>query len=276
AQAWSQSAASLESIYAVLSIHDHPFVLVGRYALKWMGVPVHTGYVMDILVRTSQVGSICKALAQTGEWLEVDESSIPEFPMLSELPEHRSEGRFKRHDDQWYICLCSESTYHLTVDTEKVQVPHPINFVPALMESEFHPNPTDRRAKPYPRPFLITDENLKFVWGEPVTFPVFIPSIPEFFDSCLDCMGGRTYLDDDTCRIPQIDIDYLSRYLILDSLSQQDKLLSKVQNTKQLAEYFADRRRSQERRMQRVMERRAKHGADSRPGPQVPFIMLPL
>ncbi|KAG0123483.1 hypothetical protein HOY82DRAFT_574899 [Tuber indicum] len=231
AQAWSQSAASLESIYAipVLSIHDHPFVLVGKYALKWMGVPVHTGYLTLPwqLVRTSQVGSICKALAQTGERLEVYEPSIPELPMLSELPEHRSRG-----------CL----SYNLTVDAEKVQVPHPINFVPALMESQFHPNPTDRRAKPYPTPYPITDENLKFVWGEPVAFP----------------------MDDDRCRIPQMDMDYSPRYLILDLLSQQDKLLSKVQNTKRLAEYFADWRR------------RAKYGADSRPWLQVPFIMLSL
>lgn len=45
AQAWSPSARSLESVFKVLSNHDHPFVMVGTYALTWMGVPVHTGYV---------------------------------------------------------------------------------------------------------------------------------------------------------------------------------------------------------------------------------------
>lgn len=44
-QARSQSAASLESIYVVLSYYDRPFVLVGKYAIKWMGVPVHQGFV---------------------------------------------------------------------------------------------------------------------------------------------------------------------------------------------------------------------------------------
>lgn len=45
AQAWSQSVASLESVFAVLSAHDHPFVMVGTYALRWMGVQVLPGYV---------------------------------------------------------------------------------------------------------------------------------------------------------------------------------------------------------------------------------------
>ncbi|KAG0634226.1 hypothetical protein HOY80DRAFT_541511 [Tuber brumale] len=143
----------------------------------------------------------------------------------------------------------------------------PLAFNPAVVELEFHPNPTDRTVKPY----LITDQNVKFVWGEPVTFPVFIPSIAEFFDLCLNYMGGRTYLDDDTCLIPQIDMDNLARYLVLDSPTQQEKLLSQVKNTKHLTEYFADRQWWQERRMKRVMERQAKLDACSKPGPQVLF-----
>ena len=79
-----------------LSKHHDPFVLVGKYALNWMGVPVHSGYVsiacltfqlpalatilaqiMDILPRVSQVGSIYKTLSQSGEWLGVTKSSMP-------------------------------------------------------------------------------------------------------------------------------------------------------------------------------------------------------
>jgi len=65
---------------------------------------------MDILVRTSQVGSIYQTLAQSGEWLEVDKSSIPELAMLPESGKYRSVGWFKRYDDQWYICFYSEDT----------------------------------------------------------------------------------------------------------------------------------------------------------------------
>jgi len=229
---------------------------------------------MDILVRTSQAGSISQALAQSGEWIEVDKSSIPELAMLHGSEGHHSVGWFKRCDDHWYISLCSEDTYRLTVDTEKIKVPHPINFNSVLVESDFHPNPRDRiphdRSS---RPYLITDEDVKFVWGEPITFPVFIPTIPEYLDSCLNRLRewGRT------CYTPQMDMDNMARYLALDSPLQQEKLLSKVKNTKQLAEYFTQRQRRQEKRMKRIMERQEKYAAfHGTQGPKFPFFMKAL
>ncbi|PUU75244.1 hypothetical protein B9Z19DRAFT_1131621 [Tuber borchii] len=278
AQAWTQSVASLESVFAVLSAHDHPFVMVGTYALRWMGVQLLPGYIMDILIRTSQVASICQAFPQTGEWLEVDESSIPGLATLSEREECRSVQRFKRCDDQWYISLCSENTYRLTVDSEKIQVPYPINFNSALVQSEFHPNPGDRSSDWKTRPYLMTDKDIAFVWpaSGQVSFPVFIPTIPEFLDSCLYCIGGRNYRDYDDCDIPHGDMSYLARYILLDLPHQQDKLLSKVKNAKWLAEFFADRQWRQERRMRLVMERQVKSAANSKPGPQVPFATLPF
>lgn len=233
---------------------------------------------MDILVRTSQAASICQALAHTGEWLEVDESSIPSLVTLAERAEHRSIRRFKRCDDHWYIGLCSEDTYNLTVDTKKIQVPHPVNFNSVLVESEFHPNPKDRSTDRRSRPYLMTDKNIPFVWvaGGLVSFPVFIPNIPEFIDSCLSCMGGRNSKHNKSSGIPQEDMDNLARYLLLDLPHQQDKILSKVKNTKQLAEFFTERQRRQERRMSRIMERQAKYAAHEKPGPHVPFIMKSL
>ncbi|PUU78737.1 hypothetical protein B9Z19DRAFT_1083504 [Tuber borchii] len=279
AKPWSQSVASLESIFAVLSDHDHPFVLIGKYALRWMGVQVIPGEIMDILVRTSQAASICQALAQTGEWLEVDESSIPSFVTMVERVDHRSIRRFKRCDDRWYISLCSEDTYDLTVDTKKIQVLHPVNLNSVLVESEFHPNPTDRGTDYWAsRPYLMTDKNISFIWapGGLVSFPVFIPTLPEFIDSCLSCMGGQSSEHNPSFGIARRDMDYLGRYLLLDLPHQQDKLLSKVKNTKQLAEFFMGRQQRQERRMKLVMESQAECAAHAKPGPQVPFIMKPL
>ncbi|PUU72270.1 hypothetical protein B9Z19DRAFT_1138313 [Tuber borchii] len=273
AEPWSQSAASLESIFSILSEHDHPFVMVGKYALNWMGVPVHSGYIMDILLRTSQAGSIYQALVQSGEWLEVDKSSIPELAILPESGEHDSIGWFKRYDDQWYISLCTEDTYHIVVDTEKIQVPHPINFNSVLVESEFHPNPQDEiRDARSSLPYLITDEGVKFVWGEPITFPVFIPTIPEYLDSCLNRIREWGY----TCYMARMDMDNLARYLVLDSPHQQEKVLSKVENTEQLAEYFTQRQQRQERCMKRIMEQQRKHAAlygTTGKGLNLPFIM---
>ncbi|KAG0135510.1 hypothetical protein HOY82DRAFT_600343 [Tuber indicum] len=102
---------------------------------------------------------------------EVDKSSIPELAMLPESEEHYSVVWFQRCDDQWYVCLRSEDTYHLAVDTKKIQFPHPINLNPALVQSRFHPNtrdrnPHDRRSRNY----LVTGDDVKFVRGEPLPF----------------------------------------------------------------------------------------------------------
>ena len=227
---------------------------------------------MDILVRTPQAASICQSLAQTKEWMEVNDASIPGLVSLAERKEQRSVARLKRLDDHWYISLCTEDTYKLMVDTKKIQVPHPISLNAGLVESEFHPNPTDRQV----RPFLITDKNIKFVWAEPVTFPVFIPTIPEYLDSCLSCTGGRSHLEDESCGIPECALDYVSRYLALDSPHQQDILLSKVHHAKLLEDYFINRQRRQEARMKKVLERRRKRSWHRNSGPQVPFVMLDL
>jgi len=50
---------------------------------------------MDILIRTSRVVSICKALGPTSEWLEIDESSIPGLVKLVEYVELAPFGDLK-------------------------------------------------------------------------------------------------------------------------------------------------------------------------------------
>ena len=119
------------------------------------------------------------------------------------------------------------SSYRLTVDTPKTQVPHVVNYNSALVESEFHPNSSGRSVRPY----LLTDDNIKFVGDLPLPFPVFIPTIPQFLDPCLDCIVGRKAIDYPSCTLPTIDIENMARYLLFDLPSQQDKLLSKVTNT---------------------------------------------
>lgn len=186
------------------------------------------------------------------------------------MAEHRSVQRLKRYDDEWYLNLCDEGSYQLSVDTAKIQVPHVINYNSALVESEFHPNATDRSVKV--RPYLTTDENVKFVGDEPIMFPVFIPTIPQFLDSCLDCIGDGKAIGSAPCELPHIYMEYLARYLVLDSPSQQEKFLAKVKNRERLAEYFRQRQVQHERGMKRVMQRREKHNVDS----TVPFIKIPL
>ncbi|KAG0128073.1 hypothetical protein HOY82DRAFT_612504 [Tuber indicum] len=72
-----------------------------------------------------------------------------------------------------------------------------------------------------------------------------------------------------------MDMDNLARYIVLDSPLQQEKFPSKVRNTEQLAEYFTQRKRWQERRMKRIVERQEKYSAlyGRTLGPKVPFIL---
>ncbi|KAG0131310.1 hypothetical protein HOY82DRAFT_608269 [Tuber indicum] len=217
---------------------DHPFIMVGKYAPRWMGVPVCTGY-------TSFFGIL---------------NYCPHTKPLFKLAvEYRSVRKLKRYHDEWYIGLRSEVTCCLTVDSQKIQVPHVVNYNSLLVESEFHPNSADRSVRPY----LLTDSNIKFVGDPPLAFPVFIPTVPQFLDSCLNCIRGRSCRDDRSCILPQIDLDNIARYLVLDSPSQQHKLLAKVANRERLAEYFQMRERNQQRRMKRIMERRAKYQVDA-------------
>ena len=218
---------------------------------------------MDILVRNSQAASIYQAFVATGKWFGVDESSMPTFTIGGDLPEYRSVQRLKRYDDSWYIRLCTEDSYRISVDTKKIQVPHVLPFNSVLVESEFHHNTLERR------PYLLTNEKIKFTEDPPITFPVFIPTIPEYIDSCLniiqamdmDCIGHKP---------PRMDMSYLARYLCFHSPHLQDKLLVKVKNRKQLAEDFAEGERRQVERMKRIIERRAKYAGGSGPLMEIP------
>ena len=216
---------------------------------------------MDILVRNSQAASIYQAFVATGEWLGVDESSMPTFIMGGDLPEYRSVQRLKRYDDKWYICLCTEDSCRISVDTKGIRVPYVLAFNSVLVESEFHHNTLGRR------PHLLTDEKIKFTKDPPITFPVFIPTIPEYIDSCLDIIQDMDCIGH---KLPRMDMDYLARYLDFSSPHLQDKILAKVKNHKQLAEYFAEGERRQVERMKIIMERRAKYAGGSGPLMEIP------
>jgi len=222
-------------------------------------------------VRASQAAFIYQALVRTGEWLEVDESMMLGSGIRGDRVEHCSVRELKWRYDKWYLRLCHEDSYHITVDTEKIQVPHVINWNSALVESEFHPNAPDRSAGPRTPPFLLTDENIKFTPDQAITFPVFIPTIPQFIDSCLYFVVGSMDKPHRRPTPPYTDLSYMEQYLVLDSPHQQDKLLAKVKNREGLVEYFAHRQRFKEGRMKRMMERRAKHAVYSEPEKEVSF-----
>ena len=110
-----------------------------------------------------------------------------------------------------------------------------------VVESEFHPNTSDHTntSDRSLRPYLLTDTNIKFVGDPPLGFPVFIPTIPQFPDSCLDVIRAMKAIGSSSS-FPQMEMDSLAWYLALDLRCQQDKLLPHVMNSAQLAEYFCE------------------------------------
>jgi len=135
---------------------------------------------MDILVRTSQAASIQQLLGKTWEWMEVDDASIPGLVSLAKRGERHSVRRLKRPADYGYISLSREDIYWLMVDT-KIQVPHAISLNAGLVESDFHPNFTDLRI----RPFLISDKtsNLSAKTPPETLSRQDLPAVVEFIPS---------------------------------------------------------------------------------------------
>ncbi|KAF8245540.1 hypothetical protein K440DRAFT_662723 [Wilcoxina mikolae CBS 423.85] len=232
---------------------NHPLIMVGRDAQRWMGIPVLTDKTFDILVRTSQATSIYQALIRSGEWLEVDD-----FVTGGEL-QRPVVQRLRRYDRDRYINLCNEDSYHLKVDTEKIQVPHIFTYNAVLMESQFHPDASHRTCGPR----LIADKNIRFVPEDEqmLTIQIFIPTIPQFLDSCFDRIQDEKESGNESFFEPEIDIDNFVRYLLIDLPQQHDKLLAQVNNRKNLAAYLELKRERQKKRLQAVENRRQKYVA---------------
>ncbi|KAG0137704.1 hypothetical protein HOY82DRAFT_597518 [Tuber indicum] len=90
--------------------------------------------------------------------------------------------------------------------------------------------------------YLITDGDIKSAGDQPITFPFFIPTIPQ-------------------------------------ASSRQDKPLeplTKVTNLEQLTQYFEKRGQNQERGMKRALESQMKHQVDGSPGLEVPSLEVAL
>ncbi|KAG0138276.1 hypothetical protein HOY82DRAFT_596508 [Tuber indicum] len=204
-----------------------------------------------ILVQETQLVSIHQALIQTGEWLEVDESGTDELDLEFHAVEHRSVRKIKRSHNDHVLSLCDVDPWSLAVHTKKIQVPHVVNCNSVLAGSEFHLNSPNRSVRPY----LLTDSNIKSAEDKPITFPVFIPTIPQFLDSGLNFIRDGRSSDDGSCALPQIDMDNLGWHLVLDSPSEQDRFPAKVKNSEELTQYFERGWKKQERGMKPVMKR---------------------
>lgn len=133
-----------DHVLDVLASYDHPFILLGTAAQRWMGAPGILRNTCDILIRDTSLDNIDAALVSTGHWTihdphtddDADHHLCPEYDADLVLLRHTVSS-----DDEFHLlCLWTESTYCINVDDcETVEVPDVYPWQSMLIESSWHP-----------------------------------------------------------------------------------------------------------------------------------------
>lgn len=185
----------LDQICPVLRAYNHPLILVGLVAHRWMGARGFSDHpTIDILLRNDQLHSITSDIVRTGHWknLDVEElDKIPECCKVEQLGEADIVLERTHHETLqiYYIRFWSEETYRINIDgCTLIEVPDVYAWRPYLIEEEYHPALSrkdgwwfgpDIRPKP-------TDCILPTLpHGKPLgsSEQIFIPTIPTFIQA---------------------------------------------------------------------------------------------
>ena len=83
----------MDHIVDVMASHDHPVVLVGSSAQRWMGSAGAMSPICDLLTKDSALRSIGAALIQSGHWMN---DSPKEQSGLDEIPEFEADLILRR------------------------------------------------------------------------------------------------------------------------------------------------------------------------------------
>jgi hypothetical protein len=59
---------TIDHVFDVLNKYEHPFVLVGHVAHRWMGCDSCVDEGFDLVIRKNQMNSIVASLIETGHW----------------------------------------------------------------------------------------------------------------------------------------------------------------------------------------------------------------
>ncbi|KAF8814814.1 hypothetical protein BYT27DRAFT_7238728 [Phlegmacium glaucopus] len=226
----------LDDMFDVLDRHCHPCILLGRWALVWMGTEVIQEQPLDLLIRNTQVSTVSADLVRTGRWIEVP--LVPTFREDYLQPPPRI---FERTDGTFSIKLWSEDAVFILVDPpadELVNANRPFLIQalccevlnPVLLESDMHPSPEIVTRKPR----LLTTPDTRFLphvrcqstARQPQT-KVYIPTIPRYLDALLAQIRWLQENGYSSLKIygPREDVGFLVRYLFLEMPSQRKKLL---------------------------------------------------
>jgi hypothetical protein len=264
----------MDHVVDIMASHNHPVVLVGSSAQRWMGSAGGLTRICDLLTKDSALQSIGTALIQSGHWKDArlneqsdldEQSDLNEQSDLDELPESEADIFLQRtnieDDNEYaYLCLWSETTYHINVDEcSFVEVPDFYPWYKVLIEEKWHPA-IGREDGWWYGPRLSSETKLlnlperavaawTFFEGLPRgkspsnDYPILVPSLPAYLDALIfhatRYRQSKPYFALLASRI----IRNLTRYLYLELPHQQLPLLIELEEDEYMEGYLRNFKR---------------------------------
>lgn len=255
----SEVSGPLDHIFDVLRPYEHPFVLIGLSAHRWMGCSGMVDRAFDMLIRNDQLKAIVADLIRTRHWtlfdadMEMKTFDAVPFTLERLAPEIRGLGQFLRYSYDAdvvlgctdmeglgydYLRLWSEDTYRINIDRGNfVEVPDLHAANPFLVEDEHHPAPQRVNTAGYgPCTLAQVGEQYKIGFpglpraqGPRISEPVLIPCISMYLDALVYQRFRYKSLKPEFTVVADFQIHNLTRYLYLEIPCQKNAILFQVE-----------------------------------------------
>jgi hypothetical protein len=230
------STGCFDDIFAVFKNYSHPIILVEFCAFKWMGLGAMKRPDVDFLVRDSQIEEIVKSVIETGKYESISEGELGKDDKHIQVLRMRDDKHpqalgmrrvkpifLSAEEKPYHITFWSESSYHLSVDGEKVEVPNTVplqEFIIYLIEDRFNSNRMGKAKVGFVPHFLAQTP-------KDGALPIYIPPISRMVEALIRQLlcwpdANVRYWDFDT---PAISLEYFIKRLYLYEPEQSAKLM---------------------------------------------------
>ena len=256
---------NIEHVLDILAAHDHPFILVGNSAQRWMGSAGLLTIGCDILTRDGLLEIIASDIVSTGHWDFHDPGpQTPNEPYPcdtcdADLVLRRTD--VEDENEYHYLSLWSETTYRIKVDEcQLIEVPDMYPWQKILVEEKWHPalhredgwwfgprlHPASKAAANLPEhtkaPTLFS-ETLPRGKSLSSKHAVYVPSLPTYLDALIYHRNQYKHSKPGLTLTSGCQIDNLTRYLYLELPCQQLPLLIELEEDKYMEGYLRTHKR---------------------------------
>jgi hypothetical protein len=249
-QSVTTQEGSLDHVLDVLISHDHPFLLIGCAAQRWMGSNGTMKNVCEILIRNNDMDTIASDLVATGQW-EVNKPEPEASHGHDPIDKCDSDLVLRRlqigNDNEFaYLALWSEESYHINVhECATIKIPDVYSWQPILVEESWHPamhrdngwwyGPRVHPDTEVPNAPLSAHPKAIFFPGLPraksATHPhsILIPALPNYIDALIYHMTRYKTSKPGLWALSAWQLRNLTRYLYLELDHQQLPLLIQLE-----------------------------------------------